>query len=185
MIHGRPVRGIKLATISFDSTAPFRPLNSRATTYAAEALATCPTGHPVPDVSCQCGFHAARDIRTLLAAAACTPDELVRHAVLDVELGGRVIHHEHGYRGEQQRVLKASFLGVCERCATTRVRPPAATAVALIEAEQAPILVPRCADHADSPMTLGTVSGQVGTEVAWTATEEAYAWLDLCDQWII
>ena len=36
--------------------------------------------------------------------------------MLDVELAGRVIEHDHGYRASDQRVTHVRFHGVCVRC---------------------------------------------------------------------
>src|SRR4029077_10146181 len=37
-------------------------------------------------------------------------------AVLDVELAGRIIEHDHGYRASDQTVRSVRFHGVCVRC---------------------------------------------------------------------
>lgn len=62
-------------------------------------MGTKPATHDAPEISCNCGFHAVR-----------SPDELnstYGEVRLDVELSGRVIVHEKGYRAQHQRVLRA------------------------------------------------------------------------------
>ena len=61
--------------------------------------------HEAPHAECTCGFHAVAD------KPGWTYGGGAIHAILEVELFGRVIEHEHGYRAEKQRVL----------CATTRL----------------------------------------------------------------
>lgn len=59
-----------------------------------------PTTHEAPAVSCSCGFYAV------------PADKLGEHeyngVALQVELSGRVIEHELGYRAEHQRVIQVT-----------------------------------------------------------------------------
>lgn len=55
-------------------------------------------GHDAPDPGCACGVHASRDLAALHADALCmAPGPLV---VGEVDLWGRVVVDDHGYRGE-------------------------------------------------------------------------------------
>jgi hypothetical protein len=80
-------------------------------------VASCPRsigspGHIAPDEGCKCGFYAAREPLLLT--------ELIRHILLRserrlaafgivlgrVELAGKVIEHEDGYRAERVRITE-------------------------------------------------------------------------------
>jgi hypothetical protein len=67
-----------------------------------EALhARCMRGrHPAPSTECSCGIYAHRSRGAALAHARATPGSIVG----EVELWGRVIEHEHGYRSEYARI---------------------------------------------------------------------------------
>ena len=68
---------------------------------ASLAHATCALDdHDAPDADCSCGFYAVADDTQLWRLGADEPEL----AVLDVELAGRVIEHDHGYRASHQRV---------------------------------------------------------------------------------
>lgn len=55
-------------------------------------------GHPAPDPGCNCGIHGSPDLAALRDHALClAPGELV---IGEVGLWGRVVHDDHGYRGE-------------------------------------------------------------------------------------
>ena len=80
---------------------------------ARVAHATCALAdHDAPDADCSCGFYAVADDTHLWRLGADEPEL----AVLDVELAGRVIEHDHGYRASHQRVTHVRFHGVCVRC---------------------------------------------------------------------
>lgn len=64
------------------------------------------SGHVVPDPDCTCGFWAY-----LPEQSGCHED--LSGVRLDVELAGRVIECERGYRAERQRVLGAWLPGRC------------------------------------------------------------------------
>lgn len=55
--------------------------------------------HAAPDAECRCGFYALPD----------KPAPHPTYACLEIELFGRVIEHERGYRAEKQRVLGATI----------------------------------------------------------------------------
>ena len=70
---------------------PGRPLIARC---AGAGVA----GHDVPDPGCACGVHASVDLAALQAEALClVPGPLV---VGEVDLWGRVVIDDHGYRGQ-------------------------------------------------------------------------------------
>jgi len=56
--------------------------------------------HPAPSTECSCGIYAHRSRGAALAHARATPGSIVG----EVELWGRVIEHEHGYRSEYARI---------------------------------------------------------------------------------
>ena len=117
--------------------------SARRTAWSREA--TCPLDdHDAPAAECSCGFYAVADDTQLWRLGADEPEL----AVLDVELAGRVIEHDHGYRASDQRVtagalprhvraLRAAGRGVrpaplrrvcvpaCRRCARRAVEPTA------------------------------------------------------------
>ena len=70
-------------------------------TYDIEAVAECAAGrdHKAPDPKCDCGFYAvpANDHRLYSTGL-----------LLEVELYGRVMEGERGYRAEKMRVLSAT-----------------------------------------------------------------------------
>lgn len=75
--------------------------------YGVDADARCGMGHrhKSPDLHCRCGFYAMRN------ADAVVPFGVL----LEVELSGRVVVHEDGYRAGHQRVLHI-WLGRCGQC---------------------------------------------------------------------
>ena len=88
-----------------DGTVELRSLTdaARRTHWpVGEALhARCMRGrHPAPSAECSCGIYAHRSRGAALAHARATPGSIVG----EVELWGRVIEHEHGYRSEYARI---------------------------------------------------------------------------------
>jgi hypothetical protein len=70
--------------------------------------------HPAPAEGCWCGIHALKTLRHLQEALAPRPSEertsihgfaAYRFAVGMVELAGKVIEHEIGYRAERARMM--------------------------------------------------------------------------------
>ena len=111
-----PLRGYKFAEVRGARHPQVHPSGKfwrRAYDHREPATAVCHRrGHIAPDVECTCGFHAVQDLHTL-------PDVTEHHehmVVLEVELGGTVIEHEQGLRGEQQTVLAMRFPDACTRC---------------------------------------------------------------------
>ena len=88
-----------------DGTVELRSLTdaARRTHWpVGEALqARCMRGrHPAPSAECSCGIYAHRSRGAALAHARATPGSIVG----EVELWGRVIEHEHGYRSEYAQI---------------------------------------------------------------------------------
>ena len=113
-----PLRGVKAANIVPDRATgrfTFSALYTH-TPYGVEAHAAC-RGNPshtrngrVPELSCSCGFYAYKkgtkfivDEVTWQMHTSLNPFT----AILDVELAGRVIVCQYGYRAEYQRVMAA------------------------------------------------------------------------------
>jgi hypothetical protein len=68
--------------------------------------------HVAPEVDCSCGFHGVADL-TVLREVMCVHADM---AVLDVDLSGRVVEHELGWRAARQRILGAHFHDRCQQC---------------------------------------------------------------------
>lgn len=128
----------------------------------------CPVGHNhvAPHARGTCGFYgsATDPLDWMLPDAA----------LLDVELFGRVIRHERGWRAGGQRVLGAAFVRGCGSClqpvdapVLVPVRSPVDTRGALV--------APRCArcslawrsDRYGAPLTVGELASLLGTEFSW------------------
>jgi len=112
-VFATPISARKLARLGVEQDrvvlrpAFFRQLGEA---YGALAHATCALAdHDAPDSDCSCGFYAVADESQLWRLGADEPEL----AVLDVELAGRVIEHDHGYRASYQRVTHVRFHGVC------------------------------------------------------------------------
>jgi hypothetical protein len=115
-VYATPIGARKLARLGVEQDrVVLRPAFYRqlGEAYGAVAEATCALGdHRAPDSDCSCGFYAVVDESQLWRLGADEPEL----AVLDVELAGRVIEHDHGYRASHQRVTHVRFHGVCVRC---------------------------------------------------------------------
>lgn len=98
-----PVRGWKLARLARYDSWTFVPL-AGGFPYGVEAVALCVYGHThrPPDLKCSCGFYAWNEPREIASG---------QQVLLEVELYGRVIVAERGYRAEKQRVLSATIAG--------------------------------------------------------------------------
>jgi len=97
-----PIRAWKHATpvVMADGSVVFYPTVLGHSLYNVVSFATCDAGrhsplHRVPDSGCSCGFYAHNH----------WVDPTYDYATLEVELYGRVIVGETGYRAEKQRVL--------------------------------------------------------------------------------
>ena len=122
--------------------------------YSAASRATCELGEPhaAPDAQCTCGFYAVDNDDDLWRLGGGDP-ELV---VLDVELSGRVIEHEHGYRASDQRVRAVSIPRRCVRCGRE---------AELLHKRMFGSVVPACPRCARNPMTLDDASIALGVPV--------------------
>ena len=114
-VFATPLEARKLARLGVENgDVVLRPAFYRqlGASYGAVAHATCPlSGHDAPQADCSCGFYAVADEGQLWRLGADEPEL----AVVDVELSGRIIEHDHGYRASDQRVPRRP----CPR----RVRP--------------------------------------------------------------
>lgn len=111
-----PILAHRIAHLYFDGAKPFGSLNGR-TRFATDAQATCTRYespfsridlHAVPALNCSCGFYALpSDVEPWGEGAAWV--------TLMVELSGKVIEHEKGYRAEHQRVVECQ-VPACPFC---------------------------------------------------------------------
>ena len=138
-----PDRGRKLARLGVEQDrVVLRPAFYRqlGEAYGALAHATCALAdHDAPDSDCSCGFYAVADESQLWRLGADEPEL----AVLDVELAGRVIEHDHGFRASHQRVTHVRFHGVCVRCApaVTDDEPSAAATSATVSERETECMI--------------------------------------------
>ena len=77
--------------------------------YRADDVFACDRGHRRLEPACSCGFYALADRLSL-------PDSVVKTAVLEVELEGRVVRHRSCLRAERQRVRVVTLDGWCSYC---------------------------------------------------------------------
>lgn len=114
-----------------------------------------PLAHAAPRLDCGCGFWAYR--------SADAPVEYPNAAYLDVELYGRIIEFEKGYRAQHQRVMRVTFDNWCYDCGQP--------AKGLRVDNEAGALCPTCADGGCPPhsvITLPVLRERLGgVEVAW------------------
>jgi hypothetical protein len=176
-VYATPIRARKLARLGVAHAIPpssghpgtserivlqpafFRQLGGD---YAVADRAMCPLqDHDAPAADCTCGFYAVEHDDELWRLGSYEPEL----AVLDVDLAGRVVEHEHGYRASDQRVRRVTVGNTCVRCG----RP----AVAL-RRHWFGGLTPACERHARRPVALDTVSHALGVPVAFS-TEDAVA----------
>jgi hypothetical protein len=73
----------------------------------AEAVARCESDHAAPREDCACGIYAARDPAAILSYLRGRDEPATVARVLGrVQLWGRVIEHEAGWRAERARPLE-------------------------------------------------------------------------------
>lgn len=116
-----PILGYKTATLVWARTEEHQTYQpTLESVYSATAFnltadrAECHRGgdHTAPDLACTCGFYAVRErerVENFYGQA---------YVLLDVELFGKVIVYEHGYRAERQRILSIGVRG-CWYCNET------------------------------------------------------------------
>ena len=165
-VFATPIAARKLARLGVEHgevvlrPAFFRQLGA---SYGVVAHATCPLeSHDAPNAECSCGFYAVADDTQLWRLGADEPEL----AVLDVELAGRVIEHDHGYRASDQRVTSVRFHGACVRCGKR---------AEVFGQRRFGGLVPacrRCARRAVDPVS---VSDALGVPVTFSADDPAPA----------
>ncbi len=142
--------------------------------YRADDVFRCHKGHRRVELACTCGFYAVADPAELKAS-------VVRTALLEVSLEGRVVRHRDCVRGERQRVRRITVDGWCAFC----VRPavglaaipplfgelpaPWHRAVPVCDGERTPVVV-RAAEVVDALRGEGR-SGAV--EVVWDRSQES------------
>src|SRR3954447_2441901 len=156
-VYATPITARKFARlVSRGDGIAFLPafFQAGSAPYSAVSRAVCELGEPhaAPDADCTCGFYAVGDDDDLWRLGGGDP-ELV---VLDVELSGRVIEHEHGYRASDQRVRGVSIPRRCVRCGRE---------AALLHRRLFGSVVPACPRCARHPLTLDDASAVLGVPV--------------------
>lgn len=168
-----PITAWKQARLAFaGGRYYFRPLTSAGGSgYGVDATAACERDdmyfawrsalargadplrverHTAPAVECRCGFYA------LTEPPAENPDL----CLLEVDLYGRVVVCEKGYRAEKQRVLSVTVPSRCYYCADTETH-------FVIQGEGKPLSI-RCAAHTPADAIVVSreqVAAVLGTEV--------------------
>jgi hypothetical protein len=171
-----PIRAVKAVEVRGPLEAPGvhpvgrywrEPIDHRGT-----AVARCrkTRAHRAPEFDCSCGFHACADPAALAAATVLHPDV----ALAEVDLSGRIVEHERGWRAARQRILGLRFPDRCARCGG----PAAHVAV---ETLWQSVCAPCALDavrRGRPVLRLGEVAGALGVEVRFDAVpvETRRAW---------
>jgi len=93
----RTRNGFRLASVIHEHVWP----------AGVEAIARCESGHAAPHEDCACGIHAAREPAAVLSYLRGRDEPATVTRVLGrVELWGRVIEHERGWRAERARPVE-------------------------------------------------------------------------------
>lgn len=165
-----PITAWKQARLAFaGGRYYFMPLTGAGGSgYDAEAVARCettdwslsislysswgtgPTPHTAPSLDCRCGFYALTE----------PPEQDPALCLLEVDLYGRVIVCEKGYRAEKQRVLSVTVSPRCYYCSDTETH--------LVVFGEGDALGVRCAAHTPADaivVSAEQVAGLLGTEV--------------------
>jgi hypothetical protein len=165
-VFATPIAARKLARLGLEhdrvvlQPAFYRQLGA---SYGPVAQATCPLeDHAAPAADCSCGFYAVADDTQLWRLGADEPEL----AVLDVELAGRVIEHDHGYRASDQRVTSVRFHGACVRCGRR---------AEVFGRRRFGGLVPACRRCARRVIEADAVSESLGVPVTFTTDDPAPA----------
>lgn len=188
---GESVRGYKWAFIApLRDGWVFLPIGvPMKYAYKAEARAKCPGWadfmgdwrwcERVPGAAKgghKCGFHAVEMAEHLGKVKDCYPSfrmsALASLVLLRVDLNGRVVPGQWGYRAERQQVLRAAFGRRCVPCLSGRSRRRRraigfAGTEQFVNGKSLILIAPACAKHADGRLNLAAVRGMLGTEVAW------------------
>jgi hypothetical protein len=161
-VFATPIEACKLARLGIEHgevllhPAFYRQLGA---SYGPVAHAVCPLhDHDAPQADCSCGFYAVADESQLWRLGADEPEL----AVVDVELSGRIIEHDHGYRASDQRVHAVRVHGVCIRCGRR---------AEVFGQRRFGGLVPACRRCARRQIDAGAVSDALGVPVRFTTDE--------------
>ena len=161
-VFATPIEAFKLARLGVErDQVVLRPAFYRqlGASYGPVADASCPLDtHDAPDADCSCGFYAVADEGQLWRLGADEPEL----AVVEVELSGRVIEHDHGYRASHQRVRAVRVHGVCVRCGGR---------AEVFGSRRFGGLVPACRRCARRPIDASTVSDALGVPVRFTTDD--------------
>jgi hypothetical protein len=162
-VYATPIVGKKFARLVIRSDrVAFLPAFFQANSglYGAVATATCELGesHAAPDARCTCGFYAVDNDDDLWRLGGGDP-ELV---VLDVDLSGRLIEHEHGYRASNQRVRRVRVPRRCARCGRE---------AELLHRRLFGAVVPSCKRCARRPLALEEASKTLEVPVEFSGEE--------------
>lgn len=188
VIHSdEPIVATKLGYIFYSDNDLWFSGGGKHTKQKAEGVASCdrheffasyrqygltpPLGgiterHDAPHPDCMCGFYG---VKPGVEVDGYEPDR--NSTVLDVELYGKVIHHEKGYRAEKQRIMAVRLGGcggfLCEK-------PPELLVfdVTNILAKKVVLAAPFCLEHGQGlatdkweTITLERAANLLGTEV--------------------
>lgn len=152
VVNGTPCRGDEI--VFAGAVGNGMPYRVDDTAHCYKAL------HEAADPDCSCGFYAMKK------PSRVHPMLQGEDVILEVELFGRVICCESGYRAERQRVLSVTVARHCTFCG----QEPAGVIAWRGTAFAAP-LFPVCerdsAASEDGLMALSEVAGRLGTEVRW------------------
>lgn len=139
--------------------------------YRADDVFACQRGHRRLEPACSCGFYAVADRRAL-------PNSVVKTAVLEVEMEGRIVRHRTCLRAERQRVRRITLEGWCSYCTGT------AAAVAGVRSMWAELpepwlrAVPVCSEHCRLFAVVAGVDDlalATEAEVGWDRASESRA----------
>lgn len=154
--------GVWLTSTNFSTGHPLKPGGHHATCHSMTASlsysrSSSASTHKAPHLGCNCGWYAYKTKEQVDPGGYGV-------IVAEVDLAGTVIEHEHGYRGEYQRILSVLIRPVCQRgflCDT----PPTHLSFKGGDAEAS------CEEHAHrrKSATIGRIAGLLGLEVRWDA----------------
>lgn len=143
--------------------AKFRPSARMSLNYTADDVATCmqrqrndPSHSKIPAVTCGCGFYAWKGIHMI--------DTYSNSAKLEVDLLGKVIECEYGYRAARQRVMRVDFSHKCAACGAN------ATVLGLDHTMKVDPFCNKCAKDENlcaETITAEELSNMLNTEVMW------------------
>jgi hypothetical protein len=163
-VFATPIEACKLARLGIEhDDVVLRPAFYRqlGASYGTIARASCPlSSHDAPQADCSCGFYAVADEGQLWRLGADEPEL----AVVEVELSGRVIEHDHGYRASHQRVRALRVHGVCVRCGRR---------AEVFGKRRFGGLVPACRRCARRQIDARSVSDALGVPVRFTTDDPA------------